>query len=66
MQVTVSDDLAVAIGDQSACLNPGEAFQLAEKLIRKATVAMITEEATAFDSDTDAVRPAGQRARVGR
>jgi len=65
MQVTVADDLAVAIGDQSARLNPGEAFRLAEKLIRKATVAMITEEAAAFYPET-LPPPAGQRARVGR
>jgi hypothetical protein len=45
MQVTVAEDLAVGIGDQTARLSPGEAFRLAEKLIRRATVRMITEEA---------------------
>ena len=42
--VTVAEDLAVAIGDRSARLSPGEAFRLAENLIRRATVRMISEE----------------------
>jgi hypothetical protein len=45
MQITVAEDLAVGIGDQIARLSPGEAFRLAEKLIRRATVRMIAEEA---------------------
>ena len=43
-EIHVSADLAVAIGDQEARLSPGQAFRLAERLIRTATVAMITEE----------------------
>jgi hypothetical protein len=50
MLVTVADDLAVGIGDRTARLNPGEAFRLAERLIRTATVRMITEEADAYDA----------------
>lgn len=45
MHVTVAEDLRLAIGKQSERLSPGEAFQLAEKLIRRATVRMIAEEA---------------------
>jgi hypothetical protein len=37
MQITVAEDLAVGIGDQIARLSPGEAFRLAEKLIRAET-----------------------------
>jgi hypothetical protein len=44
MQVTVAKDLAVAIGDRTTHLSPGEAFRLAENLIRRATVCMITQE----------------------
>jgi hypothetical protein len=44
MHPTVSDDLALSIGNQSARLSPGQAFQLAERLIRRATVRMIEEE----------------------
>jgi hypothetical protein len=48
-QVNVGDDLAVAIGDRSARLSPGEAFRLAERLIRQATVRMIVEETARSD-----------------
>lgn len=64
MPVTVAEDLVVAIGDQTARLRPGEAFRLAEKLIRKATVAMISEETAAFDAV--AQPPPGRRSRAGR
>jgi hypothetical protein len=46
-QVIVGNDLAVAIGDQSVQVSPSEAFRLAEKLIRRATVRMIVEETEA-------------------
>ena len=44
MGITVAEDLAVAIGEKSARLSPGEAFRLAEQLIRAATVRMVAEE----------------------
>jgi hypothetical protein len=62
MQVTVAEDLAVAIGDRRTRLSPGEAFRLAESLIRKATVRMITEEA---DRVTSADGPALRNANEG-
>jgi hypothetical protein len=46
MEVIVTNDLALAIGDRSAQLLPGEAFRLAECLIRRATVRMVEEEVT--------------------
>ena len=52
MQVQVDPDLPVAIGDQTARLSPGEAFRLAERLIRSATVRMIAEEADRADADS--------------
>ena len=52
MQVQVDPDLSVAIGDQTARLSPGEAFQLAERLIRSATVRMIAEEADRAEAET--------------
>ena len=58
MQVTVADDLAVAIGDRSTQLSPGQAFKLAERLIRQATVHMIAEEADRADVSSHVVQPA--------
>jgi len=46
-QVDIGEDLAVAIGDRSVRVSPGEAFRLAEKLIRTATTRMIVEETEA-------------------
>jgi hypothetical protein len=45
MEVTVADDLALAIGDRSARLSPSQAFNLAEVLIRSATRAIVQDEA---------------------
>ena len=45
VQVDTDPDLSVAIGNQTARLSPGEAFRLAERLIRSATARMICEEA---------------------
>lgn len=56
MRVDVDEDLAVAIGAESTRLSPGEAFQLAETLIRRATVRMITEEADRADASPLACR----------
>jgi hypothetical protein len=42
--VIVNDDLVVRVGRQRASLSPGQAFTLAEQLIRRATRAMIVEE----------------------
>ena len=44
-QVHINTDLSVAIGDQTARLSPGEAFRLAERLIRGATRAIVQDEA---------------------
>jgi hypothetical protein len=60
MQITVAEDLAVGIGDQIARLSPGEAFRLAEKLIRRATVRMITEEAQLTPSPAASREPRRQ------
>ena len=51
VQVDTDPDLSVAIGNQTAQLSPGEAFQLAERLIRSATARMIREEADRAESD---------------
>jgi hypothetical protein len=40
----IADDLTVATGRARMRLSPGEAFRTAERLIRTATVRMITEE----------------------
>ena len=58
LQVTIADDLALSIGDRSARLSPGEAFQLAERLIRRATVAIVEEEIGLTDAPVGpAARP---------
>jgi hypothetical protein len=44
-QLQITDDLAVVIGNRRAQLSPGEALRTAERLIRRATVRMIEEEA---------------------
>jgi hypothetical protein len=44
MHVDVGEGPTVVIGDHSVQISPGEAFRLAEKLIRSGTVAMIEEE----------------------
>jgi len=44
-QLQVTDDLIAVIGNRRAQLSPGEAFRTAERLIRRATVRMIEEEA---------------------
>ena len=44
-QLQVTDDLAVVIGNRRAQLSPSEALRTAERLIRRATVRMIEEEA---------------------
>jgi hypothetical protein len=63
-QVMVADDLAVAIGNQAVRLSPGEAFRLAERLIRSAVVRMVSEETGACD--IGAARLAVRRPRAGR
>jgi hypothetical protein len=61
MEVTVSENLAVTIGDRSAQLRPGEAFRLAENLIRRATVRMIAEEVTAAEAGASRQRQPATR-----
>lgn len=53
MQVDIGEGPTVTIGDRRVQVSPGEAFRLAEKLIRSGTVAMITEE-----TDRHGERPA--------
>lgn len=60
MQVNVSDDLDIAIGDRSTQLNPGDAFRLAERLIRTATTRMIVEETEASAGHTARKERAGR------
>jgi hypothetical protein len=43
--VLVSDDLDVSVRDRKVSLSPAQAFNLAEKLIRKATRQIVTDEA---------------------
>ena len=52
VQVDTDTDLSVAIGNQTARLSTGEAFQLAERLIRSATARMICEEANRAEADS--------------
>lgn len=54
MQVQIDGDLSVAIGSRKAQLSPGEAFRLAEQLIRSATARMIVEEADRAGARTQA------------
>src|SRR4051794_17910479 len=61
MHVTISDDLAVAIGDRSVQVSPSEAFRLAERLIRRATVRMMVEEAGCASADPATGMPPEQR-----
>ncbi len=53
--VDVSDDLTLKIRSPSARLSPGEAFALAERLIRGATRAMVREEAGIASAVLDVV-----------
>ena len=46
-RVTVSDDLALRVGRARAALTPGEAFSVAEALIRAATRAIVLDAADA-------------------
>jgi len=59
LSVNVTDDLSVEVGGGRARVSPGEAFRLAERLIRAATVAMITEEVDARDASALARRQRG-------
>ena len=45
--VVVSDDLAVRVGRARAALTPGEAFAVAERLIRAATRTIVLDAADA-------------------
>lgn len=56
MRVNVGKDLTVGIGDERERVSPGEAFRLAETLIRAATVAMIAEETTRATGSSSARR----------
>jgi hypothetical protein len=42
--VVVDDDLVLRVGRHRAPLSPGQAFNLAERLIRRATRAIVIEE----------------------
>ena len=44
VQVATDPDLSLVVGNQSARLSPGQAFRIAEKLIRGATTRMVIEE----------------------
>jgi len=45
MDVSVSDDLTITIGDEAVQLKPREAFRLAERLIDRAAIRMVTDAA---------------------
>jgi len=44
-RVTISDDLSLRVGRSHTALTPSEAFAVAERLIRAATVAIVTDAA---------------------
>jgi hypothetical protein len=43
-QVLVANDLTLVVGDEAVKLTPTEGFQLAQRLIRRSTSALIDEE----------------------
>ncbi len=58
-RVTVSDNLALRVGRAVAALTPGEAFAVAERLIRAATKAIVRDAADAAMVRGVASDPAG-------
>jgi hypothetical protein len=46
-QVVVANDLTLVVGNEAVRLTPSEGFQLAERLIRRSTSALIDEEISA-------------------
>ena len=58
LDIDISDDLGITVGDSRVCVSPGEAFQLAERLIRCATTRMIVEET---DRHTDGEHRHGRK-----
>jgi hypothetical protein len=49
--VEVCEDLGLRIGANKAALSPGQAFIVAEQLIRRATRQMVIEEVAAAGAD---------------
>jgi hypothetical protein len=47
LPITVTRDLTVVVGDESTRLTPSQAFQLAERLIRRSTQRLVAEEVAA-------------------
>jgi hypothetical protein len=43
-QIVVTNDLQLVVGEEAVRLTPSEGFQLAERIIRRSTSAMIDEE----------------------
>ena len=63
MPVVVGDDLVLRFGRNKASLSPGQAFSLAEQLIRRATRQIVIEEVADSSEILNVLRDANTASR---